>query len=287
MSRSAVLVDADWVIEHAGDPDVVIIEVDEDVSAYDSGHIAGAMRIDWHHDLQDSVRRDLLSPEAFAELLGRNGISKDTTVVFYGGNNNWFASFAYWYFMLYGHEQLRMLDGGRKKWELDGRELVTTVMERLATTYPVPTANATLRSRRDDVLAAIGNLQLLDVRSPDEYAGRLLAPAHLPQEQSQRPGHIPTAGNVPWSRTANDDGTFKSDAELISLYADVGLTSDTTTIVYCRIGERSAHTWFVLHELLGWPDVRNYDGSWTEYGSLVGVPVQVGDEAGSPVGGPA
>ena len=287
MPRSNVLVNADWVVAHAGDPGVVVIEVDEDVSAYDSGHIAGAMRIDWHHDLQDSVRRDLLSPEAFAELLGRNGISKDTTVVFYGGNNNWFASFAYWYFTLYGHEHLRMLDGGRKKWELDGRELVTTATERVATTYPVPTENATLRSRRDDVLAAIGSLQILDVRSPDEYAGRLLAPAHLPQEQSQRRGHIPTAGNVPWSRTANDDGTFKADDELISLYADAGLASDTTTIVYCRIGERSAHTWFVLHELLGWPDVRNYDGSWTEYGSLVGVPVQVGDEAGSPVGGPA
>ncbi|CAB4743677.1 unannotated protein [freshwater metagenome] len=231
------------------------------------------------------MRRDLVTPEAFAALLAKNGIGPDTTVVLYGGNNNWFAAYAYWYFKLYGHDSVKLLDGGRKKWELDGRELVTDVPDRATTVYPVPTERVELRSKRDEVIAAIGNVQLIDVRSPDEYAGRLLAPAHLPQEQSQRPGHIPTASNVPWSKSANDDGTFKSDAELVDLYTGAGLVEGAPTIAYCRIGERSAHTWFVLHEVLGWEDVKNYDGSWTEYGSLVGVPVQVGDAAGSPAGG--
>ena len=285
MSRTDVLVNADWVLAHAADPSVVLVEVDEDVSAYDTGHIAGAVRVDWQKDLQDAVRRDLVTPEAFAALLAKNGIGPDTTVVLYGGNNNWFAAYAYWYFKLYGHDSVKLLDGGRKKWELDGRELVTDVPDRATTVYPVPTERAELRSKRDEVIAAIGNVQLIDVRSPDEYAGRLLAPAHLPQEQSQRPGHIPTASNVPWSKSANDDGTFKSDAELVDLYTGAGLIEGAPTIAYCRIGERSAHTWFVLHEVLGWEDVKNYDGSWTEYGSLVGVPVQVGDAAGSPAGG--
>ncbi|MCX6415434.1 MAG: sulfurtransferase [Actinobacteria bacterium] len=285
MSRTDVLVNADWVLAHAADPSVVLVEVDEDVSAYDTGHIAGAVRVDWQKDLQDAVRRDLVTPEAFAALLAKNGIGPDTTVVLYGGNNNWFAAYAYWYFKLYGHDSVKLLDGGRKKWELDGRELVTDVPDRATTVYPVPTERAELRSKRDEVIAAIGNVQLIDVRSPDEYAGRLLAPAHLPQEQSQRPGHIPTASNVPWSKSANDDGTFKSDAELVDLYTGAGLVEGAPTIAYCRIGERSAHTWFVLHEVLGWEDVKNYDGSWTEYGSLVGVPVQVGDAAGSPAGG--
>ena len=285
MSRTDVLVNADWVLAHAADPSVVLVEVDEDVSAYDTGHIAGAVRVDWQKDLQDAVRRDLVTPEAFAALLAKNGIGPDTTVVLYGGNNNWFAAYAYWYFKLYGHDSVKLLDGGRKKWELDGRELVTDVPDRATTVYPVPTERAELRSKRDEVIAAIGNVQLIDVRSPDEYAGRLLAPAHLPQEQSQRPGHIPTASNVPWSKSANDDGTFKSDAELVDLYTGAGLVEGAPTIAYCRIGERSAHTWFVLHEVLGWGDVKNYDGSWTEYGSLVGVPVQVGDAAGSPAGG--
>jgi thiosulfate/3-mercaptopyruvate sulfurtransferase len=285
MSRTDVLVNADWVLAHAADPSVVLVEVDEDVSAYDTGHIAGAVRVDWQKDLQDAVRRDLVTPEAFAALLAKNGIGPDTTVVLYGGNNNWFAAYAYWYFKLYGHDSVKLLDGGRKKWELDGRELVTDVPDRAPTVYPVPTERAELRSKRDEVIAAIGNVQLIDVRSPDEYAGRLLAPAHLPQEQSQRPGHIPTASNVPWSKSANDDGTFKSDAELVDLYTGAGLVEGAPTIAYCRIGERSAHTWFVLHEVLGWEDVKNYDGSWTEYGSLVGVPVQVGDAAGSPAGG--
>ncbi len=285
MSRTDVLVNADWVLAHGADPSVVLVEVDEDVSAYDTGHIAGAVRVDWQKDLQDAVRRDLVTPEAFAALLARNGIGPDTTVVLYGGNNNWFAAYAYWYFKLYGHDSVKLLDGGRKKWELDGRELVTDVPDRATTVYPVPSERAELRSKRDEVIAAIGNVQLIDVRSPDEYAGRLLAPAHLPQEQSQRPGHIPTASNVPWSKSANDDGTFKSDAELVDLYTGAGLIEGAPTIAYCRIGERSAHTWFVLHEVLGWEDVKNYDGSWTEYGSLVGVPVQVGDAAGSPAGG--
>lgn len=285
MSRTDVLVNADWVLAHAADPSVVLVEVDEDVSAYDSGHIAGAVRVDWQKDLQDAVRRDLVTPEAFAALLSKNGIGPDTTVVLYGGNNNWFAAYAYWYFKLYGHDSVKLLDGGRKKWELDGRELVTDVPVRTATAYPVPTERAELRSKRDEVIASIGTVQLIDVRSPDEYAGRLLAPAHLPQEQSQRPGHIPTASNVPWSKSANDDGTFKTDAELVDLYTGAGLVEGAPTIAYCRIGERSAHTWFVLHEVLGWDDVKNYDGSWTEYGSLVGVPVQVGDAAGGPAGG--
>ncbi len=287
MSRSDVLVNADWVLAHLSDPNVILVEVDEDVSAYDSGHIAGAVKVDWQQDLQDAVRRDLVTPEAFATLLSKHGISPGTTVVVYGGNNNWFASYAYWYFKLYGHEDVKLLDGGRKKWELDSRELVTDVPVRAASDYPVPTENRALRSKRDEVIDAIGKVQLIDVRSPDEYAGRLLAPAHLPQEQSQRPGHIPTAGNVPWSKSANDDGTFKSDADLIELYTAAGLKEGAPTIAYCRIGERSAHTWFVLHEVLGWENVTNYDGSWTEYGSLVGVPVQLGDAAGSPAGGAA
>lgn len=287
MSRTDVLVNADWVLAQASDPNVVLIEVDEDVSAYDTGHIAGAVRVDWRHDLQDPVRRDLVTPEAFAALLSKNGIGPDTTVVLYGGNNNWFAAYAYWYFKLYGHDNVKLLDGGRKTWELNGRELVTEVPVRAATNYPVPTERAELRSKRDEVIASIGKVQLIDVRSPDEYSGRLLAPAHLPQEQSQRPGHIPTAANVPWSKAANDDGTFKSDADLVELYTTAGLTEGAPTIAYCRIGERSAHTWFVLHEVLGWENVTNYDGSWTEYGSLVGVPVQIGDAAGSPAGGGA
>ena len=203
----------------------------------------------------------------------------------YGGNNNWFASYAYWYFTLYGHEAVKLLDGGRKKWELDSRELVDTVTERPATTYTAKEQDTSIRAFRDDVLASIGTEGLVDVRSPDEYAGRLLAPAHLPQEQSQRGGHIPTAKNIPWSQAANDDGTFKSDEDLKALYEGKGVDLSQDTIAYCRIGERSAHTWFALHEILGIPNVRNYDGSWTEYGSLVGVPVQLGDEPGSPEGG--
>lgn len=284
-SRDQVLVTADWVEEHLDDPSVVLVEVDEDVSVYDSGHIRGAVRIDWTDDLQDPVRRDLLTKEQFEALMSRTGIGNDDTVVLYGGNNNWFAAYAYWYFKLYGHRDVRLLDGGRKRWELDSRALTTEVTTREPTQYVASEQDAALRASRDDVLAAIGADNLVDVRSPDEYAGRLLAPAHLPQEQSQRPGHVPTAVNVPWSKAANDDGTFKGNDELRALYVDGGLDFDRDTVAYCRIGERSAHTWFVLHELLGQPNVKNYDGSWTEYGSLVGVPIQLGSQPGTPQGG--
>ncbi|HEY5785062.1 MAG TPA: sulfurtransferase [Microlunatus sp.] len=280
MSRQEVLVDADWVAEHASDSNVVLVEVDEDTTAYDGGHIAGAVKIDWKTDLQDPIRRDFVNKEQFEALLSERGISSDDTVVLYGGNNNWFAAYAYWYFKLYGHSDARLLDGGRKKWELDARELTAESVTRPVTQYKAAEPDLGIRAFRDEAIAAIGSLSLIDVRSPDEFAGRLLAPAHLPQEQAQRGGHIPTAVNVPWSKAANDDGTFKSDDALTELYGNAGLDFDRDIIAYCRIGERSAHTWFVLHELLGNENVKNYDGSWTEYGSLVGVPVAVGDEPG-------
>jgi thiosulfate/3-mercaptopyruvate sulfurtransferase len=278
MSRSDVLVDADWVQAHLGDPGLVLVEVDEDTSAYDKGHIKGAVKIDWKQDLQDPVRRDFVDRAGFEALLSKRGISNDDTVILYGGNNNWFAAYAYWYFKLYGHQDTRLLDGGRKKWELDSRDMVTDVPHRPATSYQAKDQDLAIRAFRDEVIGAIGTLNLVDVRSPDEFAGRLLAPAHLPQEQAQRGGHVPTAKNVPWSKAAQDDGTFKSDDDLRALYGDeAGLDFGRDTIAYCRIGERSAHTWFVLHELLGQPNVKNYDGSWTEYGSLVGVPIELGD----------
>jgi thiosulfate/3-mercaptopyruvate sulfurtransferase len=277
MSRSDVLVDADWVEAHVGDPGVVLVEVDEDTSAYDKGHIANAVKIDWKKDLQDPVRRDFVDKHGFEELLSDRGISNDDLVILYGGNNNWFAAYAYWYFRLYGHDKVKLLDGGRKKWELDSRDLVTEVPDRPKTSYHAKDQDRSLRAFRDEVIAAIGQRNLVDVRSPDEFSGKLLAPAHLPQEQAQRAGHIPTAKNVPWSKAANDDGTFKADDDLRKLYQDeAGLDFAKDTIAYCRIGERSAHTWFVLHELLGQPNVKNYDGSWTEYGSLVGVPIELG-----------
>ena len=279
MSRSDVLVDAEWVEAHRDDPGVVLVEVDEDTSAYDKGHIRGAVKIDWKKDLQDPVRRDFVDREGFAALLSERGISNDDTVILYGGNNNWFAAYAYWYFKLYGHKNVKLLDGGRKKWELDSRELVTEVPARAATSYTAQEQDSSIRAFRDEVINAIGNKNLIDVRSPDEFAGRLLAPAHLPQEQAQRGGHVPTAKNVPWSKAAEDDGTFKSDDALRTLYSEAGVDFGTDTIAYCRIGERSAHTWFVMHELLGQPNVKNYDGSWTEYGSLVGVPIKLGDES--------
>jgi thiosulfate/3-mercaptopyruvate sulfurtransferase len=278
MSRSDVLVDADWVEAHHGDPGLVLVEVDEDTSAYDKGHIRDAVKIDWKTDLQDPVRRDFVDKAGFEALLSERGISNDDTVVLYGGNNNWFAAYAYWYFKLYGHQNVKLLDGGRKKWELDSREIVTDVPHRAATSYTAQEQDSSIRAFRDEAVAAIGKLNLVDVRSPDEFAGRLLAPAHLPQEQAQRGGHIPTAKNVPWSKAAEEDGTFKSDDALRTLYGnEAGLDFGKDTIAYCRIGERSAHTWFVLHELLGQANVKNYDGSWTEYGSLVGVPITLGD----------
>jgi thiosulfate/3-mercaptopyruvate sulfurtransferase len=274
MSRAEALVDADWVEQHLDDPKVAIVEVDEDVSAYDKGHIKNAIRVDWRTELQDQVRRDFLNKEQFEALLSAKGISNDDTVVLYGGNNNWFAAYAYWYFKLYGHGDVKLMDGGRKKWELDSRELVDEVPNRAATQYKAQDQDHSIRAFRDEVVEAIGAQNLIDVRSPDEFSGKLLAPAHLPQEQSQRAGHIPTALNVPWSKNANDDGTFKSNDELEKLYADAGIDTAKATIAYCRIGERSSLTWFVLQELLGKPNVKNYDGSWTEYGSLVGVPVE-------------
>ncbi|HSJ19801.1 MAG TPA: sulfurtransferase [Nocardioidaceae bacterium] len=280
MSRTDVLVTAEWVQEHLDDPNVVLVEVDEDTTAYDKGHIRNAVKLDWSVDLQDQVRRDFVDKDQFAALLSQRGIGNDHTVVLYGGNNNWFAAYAYWYFKLYGHQDVRLLDGGRKKWELDSRELVAEVPSRERTTYVAQEQDRSIRAFRDEVVEAIGAKNLIDVRSPDEYAGRLLAPAHLPQEQAQRAGHIPTAASVPWSKAANDDGTFKSDEDLRRLYTDAGVDWDKETIAYCRIGERSSHTWFVLHELLGQDTAKNYDGSWTEYGSLVGVPIALGDERG-------
>jgi thiosulfate/3-mercaptopyruvate sulfurtransferase len=276
MSRNDVLVTADWAQEHLGDPSLVFVEVDEDTSAYDKGHIEGAVKLDWKTDLQDPLRRDFVSKEQFEKLLSEKGISNDDTVVLYGGNNNWFAAYAYWYFKLYGHENVKLIDGGRKKWELDSRPLSEATVSRPATQYRAKDADTSIRAFRDEVVAAIGQKNLVDVRSPDEFAGKLVAPAHLPQEGAQRPGHIPTAVNVPWSKAANEDGTFKSDDELRQLYADAGLDTSKDTIAYCRIGERSSHTWFVLRELLGHQNVKNYDGSWTEYGSLVGVPIELG-----------
>ncbi len=281
MTRENTLVSAQWVEDHLDDPKVVLIEVDEDTAAYDKGHIKGAIKLDWTTDLQDQVRRDFVNKAQFEALLSDRGVANDDTVVLYGGNNNWFAAYAYWYFKLYGHSDVKLLDGGRKKWELDSRELTEELPTREKTSYTATEQDSSIRAFRDEVVAAIGTQNLVDVRSPDEYAGRLMAPAHLPQEQAQRAGHIPTAANVPWSKAANDDGTFKSDDEPPQIYTEAGVDWSKDTIAYCRIGERSSHTWFVLKELLGEKNVKNYDGSWTEYGSLVGVPVVLGDDAGS------
>jgi thiosulfate/3-mercaptopyruvate sulfurtransferase len=281
MSRDSALVSADWAEKNLGAPGVVFVEVDEDTTAYDTGHIPGAVKLDWKKDLQDPVRRDFVNKQQFEALLSARGVANSDLVVLYGGNNNWFAAYAYWYLKLYGHDQVRLLDGGRKKWELDNRPLVADPVSRPTTSYVAREADNSIRAFRDEVLSAIGSKNLVDVRSPDEYAGRLLAPAHLPQEQAQRAGHIPTAISVPWSKAANEDGTFKSDDELRSLYGGAGLDGSRATIAYCRIGERSSHTWLVLRELLGHQDVKNYDGSWTEYGSLVGVPVALGDQPGA------
>jgi thiosulfate/3-mercaptopyruvate sulfurtransferase len=276
MSRENSLVSADWVVENINNPQVAIIEVDEDTTLYAQGHIENAITFHWQNDLQDGVIRDLINKEKFEALLSKNGIANDTTVVLYGGNNNWFAAYAYWYFKLYGHQDVRLLDGGRKRWELDARPFVTEVPTRTATRYVAQDQDKSLRAYRDDVIAAIGKLNLVDVRSPAEFSGELAAPAHLPQEGGLVKGHVPTAKNIPWSKAANEDGTFKSDAELKEIYEAAGVDLGKDTIAYCRIGERSAFSWFVLHELLGVKSVKNYDGSWTEYGSLVGVPVAVG-----------
>jgi thiosulfate/3-mercaptopyruvate sulfurtransferase len=276
MSRETALVTADWVAENINNPHVAIVEVDEDTALYAQGHIENAITFNWREDLQDGLRRDIISKEGFEALLSKSGIANDTTVILYGGNNNWFAAYAYWYFKLYGHQDVRLLDGGRKRWELDARPFVTAVPTRTATRYVAKDQDLSLRAFRDEVIAAIGVKNIVDVRSPAEFSGELAAPAHLPQEGGQVKGHVPSAKNIPWSKAANEDGTFKSDAELKDIYTSAGVDLAKDTIAYCRIGERSAFSWFVLHELLGVTNVKNYDGSWTEYGSLVGVPVEIG-----------
>jgi thiosulfate/3-mercaptopyruvate sulfurtransferase len=274
MSREDVLVTADWAEKNLGTEGIVFVEVDEDTTAYDGGHLPGAVKINWTTELQDPVRRDIVTKEQLEQLLSAKGIGNDDLVVLYGGNNNWFAAYAYWYFKLYGHENVKLIDGGRKKWELDGRPLSKDPVQRPATQYQAKEPDLSIRAFRDEVVASIGSKNLIDVRSPDEFSGKILAPAHLPQEMAQKGGHVPTAKNIPWSKAANEDGTFKSDEDLAKLYAEAGLDGQKETIAYCRIGERSSHTWFVLRELLGKPDVKNYDGSWVEYGSLVGVPIE-------------
>jgi thiosulfate/3-mercaptopyruvate sulfurtransferase len=276
MSRETALVSADWVAENINNPQVAIVEVDEDTTLYAQGHIENAITFNWREDLQDGLRRDIISKEGFEALLSKSGISNETTVILYGGNNNWFAAYAYWYFKLYGHQDVRLLDGGRKRWELDARPFVTTTPTRTATRYVAKEQDLSLRAFRDEVIAAIGVKNIVDVRSPAEFSGELAAPAHLPQEGGQVKGHVPSAKNIPWSKAANEDGTFKSQDELKDIYTTAGVDLGRETIAYCRIGERSAFSWFVLHELLEVKGVKNYDGSWTEYGSLVGVPVEIG-----------
>ncbi len=274
-AKGDALVETDWLEQHLDDENIRIIEVDEDTSAYEKGHIRNAVGWNWFKDLHDPLRREYLDPEGLGRLLGSVGVGPDTTVVLYGGNNNWFAAYAYWLLVYSGFDRVKLLNGGRKKWEKEGRELVTEVSSFEATELSLDAARREeLRALRDQVLAKLGDAKFVDVRSPEEYRGERLAPDHLPQEQAQVPGHVPGAVNVPWSKAANEDGTFKAADELRALYQDQGVTPDQEVIAYCRIGERSAHTWFVLHELLGYDTVRNYDGSWTEYGSLVNVPVE-------------
>ena len=271
------LVDTDWLEQHAADDDVRIIEVDEDTQAYEKGHIAGAVGWDWSTDLHAKVGRDYLSQAELAELLSRAGVDADTTVVLYGGNNNWFAAYAYWILKLRGFDNVKLLNGGRKKWELESRELTQEVPAYTATGVQITGAERPeVRALRDEILGKVGDSTFVDVRSPEEFRGEKLAPDHLPQEQAQVPGHIPGAANIPWAKAANDDGTFKSADELRALYAEEGVDGGGEVIAYCRIGERSSHTWFALVELLGFDGVKNYDGSWTEYGSLVGAPVEKG-----------
>lgn len=274
--KKDALVSADWVAQNLSNPKVRIIEVSVDPGVFEKGHIPGAVNVRWHSDLVDTVRRDIVSREQFEQLASRLGIANDTTVVLYGDNNNWFAAWGVWVFTLYGHEDVRLLNGGRKKWELDKRPVVTNVDSFSATQYKAKDANPKLRARLPDVVQVAEkkeNAVLLDIRSPDEYAGKIFAPPGI-QELSIRAGHIPGAKNVPWGKAVNqEDGTFKPSEELKKLYADAGVDGSKPTIVYCRIGERSSHTWFVLNKLLGY-EARQYDGSWTEYGNAVGVPIE-------------
>ena len=272
-----VLVSTDWLEDHLDDPNVRIIEVDEDTASYDTGHVRNALKWDWSTDLHTEVGRDFQDQAGFSRLLSEAGVGPDTTVVLYGGNNNWFAAYAYWLLKLRGYDDVKLVNGGRKKWELESRELVKDVPSFEATGFTISGAERPeLRALRDEVIGKVGAVGFVDVRSPAEYRGEKLAPDHLPQEQSQVPGHIAGAANIPWAKAANDDGTFKTADELKELYADEGITGDGEIIAYCRIGERSSHTWFALQELLGYEHVKNYDGSWTEYGSLVGAPVEIG-----------
>jgi len=275
------LVSSEWLAEHLGEPGLVVVESDEDVLLYETGHIEGAVKIDWHTDLNDPVLRDYLDGAGFSELLGRKGISRDDTVVIYGDKNNWWAAYALWVFTLFGHEDVRLLDGGRAKWEAEGRAYTTDVVARDAVQYPVVERDdSAVRAFKEDVLAHLGN-PLVDVRSPEEYVGdRTTAPAY-PEEGTLRAGHIPSAQNVPWAKAVAEDGSFKTKPELDAIYRDgAGLEDGDSVIAYCRIGERSSHTWFVLTHLLGFEGVRNYDGSWTEWGSAVRVPIVKGAEPG-------
>lgn len=276
------LVTTEWLAERLDRPGLVVVESDEDVLLYETGHIPGAVKVDWHTELNDPVVRDYVSSERFAELLGSKGISRDDTVVIYGDKNNWWAAYALWVFTLFGHEDVRLLDGGRDKWIAEGRSLTTDAPDRPAVEYPVVARDdSAVRAFKDDVLAALGTQPLIDVRSPEEYTGERTTMPAYPEEGALRGGHIPTAASVPWARAAAEDGTFRPRAELDAIYRDeVGLDDGDEVIAYCRIGERSSHTWFVLTHLLGFERVRNYDGSWTEWGSAVRVPIVTGPERG-------
>jgi thiosulfate/3-mercaptopyruvate sulfurtransferase len=271
-----VLVDTAWVAAHRTDPKVKVVEVDVDTTAYEKGHVPGAIGLDWRKDLQAQPVRDLLPKDQFEALLSRHGISADDTIIAYGDNNNWFAAWFVWNLKYYGHRDVRLMDGGRKKWEAEGRELATDSPTAKPAQYRASDPNAKIRALRDDVRSRFqdSGSKLVDVRSPKEYSGELLAPENLPQEGAQRGGHIPGAANIPWGQAVREDGTFKSADELKELYGSKGVTPDKQVIAYCRIGERSSHTWFVLQYLLGYPNVRNYDGSWTEWGSLIGAPIE-------------
>ena len=272
-----VLVEAGWLVEHLGDDSIRIVEVDENPDLYAEAHIPGAIGFDWKQDLQDPVRRDFLGPQQFGELFGSRGVSNDHTIVLYGDRNNWFAAYTYWYLKYYGHHNVRLLNGPREKWIADGRPTSTEVPSYAPARFVARPGDEGIRARRDEVLAAIEQpTRLVDVRSPAEFAGEIISPAGYEQEGAQRAGHIPGAASVPWALAVQKDGTFKSAQELRELYTSKGVLDGDDIIAYCRIGERSAHTWFVLHELLGHDRVKNYDGSWTEWGSLVGVPVETG-----------
>jgi thiosulfate/3-mercaptopyruvate sulfurtransferase len=278
-AKPDILVSTEEVARRLGDSELHLIEVDEDTTAYEKGHIPGAVALDWRNELQNPNSRDVVDKPGFEALLGSRGIDEKSEVILYGGNNNWFACYAYWYFKYYGHENLKLMDGGRKKWEIEGRQLTTERPVITPKTYRAKEPDRSIRASRDEVISKLQRVPMIDVRSPEEYSGELAAPAHLPQEAAQRTGHIPGAVNIPWSRAANEDGTFKPAEELRALYFEqAGLAADGPAIAYCRIGERSSHTWVVLHELLGVSDAKNYDGSWTEYGSLVGAPIKMGRE---------